>query len=137
MSENPTELLMAAARQLRSRHGAALAPWQVTPAQARALRLVCRLDAPRPSELARRLRIAPRSATEVIDALQERGLVVREQDAGDRRAICIRPTPEGEAMNREIDAARREAADAFLAVLAPADRAELDRILAILVDQPD
>ena len=34
----------------------------------------------RPSVLAERLRIAPRSATEVVDALEARGLVERGPD---------------------------------------------------------
>ena len=66
----------------------------------------------RPSALAEHLHIAARSATEVVDALEARGLVAREPDPDDRRATLVRPTP---------------AADAELA--------EVDRVLRILVDQ--
>ena len=70
----------------------ALADWEVTPGQARALRVLAGADGMRPSALADALRIAPRSATEVVDALEERGWVRREPDATDRRATRLVPT---------------------------------------------
>ncbi|MEX0429554.1 MarR family winged helix-turn-helix transcriptional regulator [Nocardioides sp. DS6] len=128
------DLLMTAARALRRRYGATLARWDVTPGQARALRLVVAADDPlRLSELAELLRIVPRSATEVVDALESRGLVVRRPDPADRRATCVLATSEGERLAVLIEDARATEADAFLAVLPADDRAELDRILEKLV----
>lgn len=128
------DLLMTAARALRRRFGATLARWDVSPGQARALRLVVAVDAPqRLSELAERLRIVPRSATEVVDALESRGLVARRPDPADRRATCVVATAEGERLAVLIEDARSREADAFLAVLPAADRAELRRILEKLV----
>ena len=71
------ELLMRATRGLRRRWAAALEPWDLSPHHARALHVVGDLGAPRLGTVAERLRIAPRSATEVVDALEERGLVER------------------------------------------------------------
>ena len=51
----------------------------------------------RPGALAEHLRIAPRSATEVVDDLQERGLVERAPDPADRRATLVRLTEAGAA----------------------------------------
>jgi DNA-binding MarR family transcriptional regulator len=42
------------------------------------------------SELSEHLHIAPRSATEVVDALESRGLVRRRPDPDDRRATWSR-----------------------------------------------
>ena len=89
------DLLMRAARTLRRRWRDVLAPWDLSPHHARALGVVTRRDGVRLTDLAEALHIAPRSATEVADGLQERGLVERTPDPGDRRAVILRPTDEG------------------------------------------
>lgn len=133
--EETAELLMAAARDLRRRFGAATARWGITPSQSRALRIVLATDEPiRLSALAERLRIAPRSATEVVDGLEGHGLVARQPDPADRRAVCVVATEEGVRLDRKIDRARQEAADEFLAVLPDSDRESLRKILVRLTD---
>src|SRR3954464_8953511 len=89
------DLLMRAARTLRRRFGEVLTPWELSPHQARALRVGSSRDGVRLSERAEALRIAPRSATEVADGLQERGLVERAPDPTDRRAVGLTPTAAG------------------------------------------
>ncbi len=128
------DLLMRVARTQRRRWRDALAPWDLSPHQARALAVVCQGDGVRLSDLAERLRIAPRSATEVADALQERGLVERTPDPGDRRAVLLRPTGEGRRIRGEIDAARAADSAELYARLSPADRSALARILRVLGD---
>ena len=96
MGDEPTgelgELLMRVARAQRRRWREALAPWDLSPHQARALRVISEHDGVRLSDLAEALHIAPRSATEVADGLQQRGLVERTPDPGDRRAVLLRLT---------------------------------------------
>jgi DNA-binding MarR family transcriptional regulator len=128
------DLLMRAARTLRRRWRAVLAPWDLSPHQARALGVVGRRDGVRLSDLADSLHIAPRSATEVADGLQERGLIERTPDPGDRRAVLVRPTDEGRRIRAEIDAARSADAAVLFARLPAADRAELARLLRTLAD---
>src|ERR687893_3262501 len=89
------ELLMRAARGQRRRWREALAPWDLSPHHARALRVVTDRTGTRLSDLAEALHIAPRSATEVADALQARGLVERTPDPTDRRGGGVTPTPGG------------------------------------------
>ncbi len=135
MSENTGDLLMTTARSLRRRYGAALAKWEITPSQSRALRIVCELESARLSVLAERLHIAPRSATEVVDALETRGLVTRIDDLYDRRATCVVPSPEGLRLRTVMDETRHQETERFLAVLSAADRQELRRILSLLGDE--
>ncbi|OIJ26690.1 MarR family transcriptional regulator [Nocardioides luteus] len=126
---------MAAARDLRRRFGAATARWGITPSQSRALRIVLAADDPiRLSALAERLHIVPRSATEVVDGLEGHGLVARQPDPADRRAVCVVATEEGVRLGRKIDRARQEAADEFLAVLPDGERESLRQILVRLTD---
>ena len=128
------DLLMRAARTLRRRFGAVLAPWDLSPHQARALRVVSAGGGVRLSELAEALRIAPRSATEVADGLQERGLVDRTADPSDRRAVVLTATAAGRQVQREVDDARAADSAELFARLSTADRAELARILRSLTD---
>jgi DNA-binding MarR family transcriptional regulator len=129
-----SELLMRVARAQRRRWLDALAPWDLSPHHARALTVVCERDGVRLSDLAEALRIAPRSATEVADGLQERGLVERTPDPGDRRAVILRPTDEGRRIRGEIGAARAADSSELFARLSPDDRDALARILRTLAD---
>jgi DNA-binding MarR family transcriptional regulator len=128
------DLLMRVARAQRRRFGEVLAPWDLSPHQARALFVICQGDGVRLTDLAERLRIAPRSATEVADGLQERGLVERTPDPGDRRAVLVRPTEDGRRVHREIAAARKADSAQLYARLSEDDRATLARILRTLTD---
>ena len=128
------DLLMRAARTLRRRWRDVLAPWDLSPHQARALGVVGRRDGVRLTDLAEALHIAPRSATEVADGLQERGLVERTPDPGDRRAVLLRPTEEGRRIRAEIDVARTADSAELFARLPVADRTTLARILRTLAD---
>lgn len=83
-------------------------------------------------ELAERLRIAPRSATEVVDGLEERGLVERKPDPADRRATLVALTAHGEDVAAGIRAARASGAGSVFARLPAPDRAELARLLDAL-----
>jgi DNA-binding MarR family transcriptional regulator len=123
------DLFWGVARQLR--HGArdTLERWSVTPGQARALAVLTRHGLIRLSVLSEHLRIAPRSTTEVVDALEEAGLVERRPDPHDRRATLVAVTDRGADVAQQIHAARRVAASRFFAVLGAADRAQLVRIL--------
>ncbi|MER7441299.1 MarR family winged helix-turn-helix transcriptional regulator [Micromonospora avicenniae] len=126
------EAFWKVARLLRHRTRAALAPWDVSPSQARALGVLARHGVLRPGALAEHLRIAPRSATEVVDDLQRRGLVERRPDPNDRRATLVALTAEGVRTSTAIRATRQAEADRLFAELTPGDRDDLARILRTL-----
>jgi DNA-binding MarR family transcriptional regulator len=88
----------------------------------------------RVSHLARHLGIAPRSATEVADALESAGLLTRSPDPTDRRAVLLALTERGRHTVTQVRNRRRAAADAAVARLSTADRAELRRLLEALLD---
>jgi DNA-binding MarR family transcriptional regulator len=132
--ESLADALGAVARQLRDKSAETLAPWDITPAHLRALRTLSRHGTMRLSELSDRLQIAPRSATEVVDALQARDLVRRRADPGDRRATLVEVTEHGVGVLAEIRATRGTEAGRIFGRLSVADRADLARILAKLRD---
>ncbi|XVU20731.1 MarR family winged helix-turn-helix transcriptional regulator [Actinoplanes sp. CA-054009] len=133
--ESLSEAFWAVARRLRHRTKVALEPWDLSPSQGRAMNVLARHGDLRLSSLAEHLRIAPRSATEVVDDLQQRGLVERRPDPADRRAVLVTLTPHGTAVNTEIQAARQAASAWLFAALDPADRQDLSRVLEKLRDE--
>ena len=135
--ETLAEAFWSVARRLRHTTHDTVTPFGITPGQARALGVLGRHGGMRLSDLAYHLRIAPRSATEVIDALEERGLVKRSPDPADRRATLVSLTSEGEQLGRAVRTARRAQAEAFFGRLGSGDRDALTRILRSLrADQP-
>ncbi|MGR6320470.1 MarR family transcriptional regulator [Micromonospora soli] len=132
--ESLAETFWAVARRLRHQSKRTLEPWEINPGHARALAVLMRHGAVRPSVLAEHLGIAPRSATEVVDGLEERGLVERRPDPVDRRATLVAPTAEGRRVGEAIRVARAAEAERFFGALDADDRAELTRILRRLRD---
>ena len=94
------------ARRLRQEAGGGLSP-----TLSAALASIERHGPLTPSELAARERVQRPTATRLIAGLEERGLVGRTADPGDRRSSLIAVTPDGEALLREL----RTRKDVFLA----------------------
>jgi DNA-binding MarR family transcriptional regulator len=131
-----SEAFWSVARRLREVSQETLAPFEITPAHLRALRALNRHGTMRLSELSDHLHIAPRSTTEVVDALQSRGLVQRRPDPGDRRATLVGVTEHGADVLAAIRAARGTEAGRVFGRLSLSDRAELARILGQLRTDP-
>jgi DNA-binding MarR family transcriptional regulator len=127
------DLVHRLTRRLRRAQAEQLAPLGLTPAQERAMRMIARNEEPpRMTEIAERLGIVPRSLTTVIDALEEDGLVRREVDPRNRRAILLHLTDRGTAVRDELREARRRAAEDLFAPLSDADRETLGGLLSRL-----
>jgi DNA-binding MarR family transcriptional regulator len=131
--ESTGELLARSARHLRRIWADTAAPFDLSPHQVRALRVIG--EAPlRPGALAERLHIAPRSATEVVDSLVEASLVDRAPDPNDRRAVTLAISDHGRHTLDAVLAERDIVVDEWLGHLQPTDRAELHRLLVLLND---
>ena len=119
----------------RLRHGARqrLAPLGLTPGQGRALSVLERAGGPmRMAALAEALRVVPRSATGVVEGLEELGLVRRETDPANRRSVLVDLTDAGRGTLEELAQARRETAEELFGALAPDDQRRLLTLLAAL-----
>ena len=125
------ELLLGAARALRRTWSSGLGP-DLSPHDARALRVIGHHGPTRLGVVADHLRIAPRSATDVVDRLESRGLVERAPDPDDRRAMTVRLTEPGRVALGEVDASRRQGAAQFFGGLSARERVQLARMLARL-----
>jgi DNA-binding MarR family transcriptional regulator len=129
------DLLGTVARRLRAASLSSLSAWDVTPSQMRAVRVLTKHGTMRSSDLAGHLHIAPRSATEVVDALSEKGLVSRAPDPSDRRATLVALTEAGVALSDEVRRARGVESERMFERLSSADRDHLARILRTLTEE--
>lgn len=88
----------------------------------------------KPSALARSGMLSPAGMTHRLDLLERAGFVERRPDPDDRRSTLVVLTRTGEA--KAIEAARAHvAAEAeLLDALGPSDRADLRRLLEMLLD---
>jgi DNA-binding MarR family transcriptional regulator len=130
------EAVRSVAHQLRRISVESLARWEVSPSQARALRVVTQHGAIRPTELSEHLHIAPRSATEVVDFLEAKGLVERRPDPQDRRATLVAVTDHGVEIGKAIRSAQGAETERLFDRLGTTDRDHLARILRKLRTEP-
>lgn len=130
------DAMTRAIKRIRRRTSERLEPYGITPGQGRALRTLAHVPgcegpdrAMRLSDLADRLHIAPRSATTVVDALEEAGLVERTPDPADRRAVRIVLTEAGRSAVERIGQVRHEVALEYFGPVSPDEQEALLRAL--------
>lgn len=137
-SEDVMSQLRQVMHRMRRHAMAALEPYGLTPHQSRAFLTISRADTSEPmrlKDLADRLHIAPRSATEVVDALELRGLVTRAPAPDDRRAVTLSVTAAGERVAVQVRAAQAD--QPMLEALTGDERAEFSRLLQKLTARQD
>lgn len=131
-------------RRVRRQARPVLAPLGLTPAQVRALHELGRA-APghggvdpgvRMGALAAALDVVPRSATDVVEALEALGLVARGPDPSDGRAVVVALTSAGRDLLHELADRRRDAAVEALGHLTADELRTLHDLLARALD-PD
>jgi DNA-binding MarR family transcriptional regulator len=131
------ELVRNVARALRRRTVNLVEPYGLTAHQYRAMRLIAygtrdsgKVVTPlRISDIAERMRIVARSATDVIDDLEDKGLVVRSPHPTDRRSIVVELTPAGREILDHVEEQGRQDARQFFGRLDAAERRDLTRLL--------
>ena len=74
---------------------------------------------------ARELHLAPNSVSTLVNQLTDLGMLIREIDPGDRRAIRLYPAEEATKRLAEWRTARAELVGAGIADLSPTDRAAI------------
>lgn len=128
------DLFLQASRTIRGRWRDSLIPAGVTPHQSRVLSILGRANETgmRNSQLAERLHIAARSTTEVVDQLEEKQLIVRTPDPGDRRATLITLSGKGRTLLGELSVLRKAGMDSYFDKLNVQDQRELARLLNTL-----
>lgn len=117
----------------RRRWARLLAERDLTPHQYGMLMTLHEHGASGQQRLSELIGIDPRNAVPVVDALAERGLLVREVDPTDRRRRVLTLTESGRDMVHELTKTGAEIEADFLRALDPADQQELHRMLLTLL----
>src|SRR5690606_22012 len=81
------------------------------------------------TDLARAAELNPGAMTRLLDRLEAKGLISRENDPGDRRAWRIQLTPEGRQVWRDMSRCAQRVRDHALAGLDEAERVQFFRLL--------
>lgn len=97
-ADHPTRQCLLIAKDLRTGLDRDFAPFGLTGQQASVLVHCIRLKGTGPSRLAAEVGTDTAGITGLIDQLEKKGLVKRQANSEDRRAVNVEPTPEGRAL---------------------------------------
>lgn len=131
----PAFLLAQIGAHASARFADLLAPMGLSPAHAGLMRMIAVCSGGSQQEVAGRLKMFPSRLVALIDELQERGLVERAPNPGDRRTHALRLTPEGQRTLDTIADIGCAHQDALLAALTPAERDKLSSLLQKVVSE--
>ena len=90
-----------------------------------------------PSELARRLAVARRTATLYVDILARHGWAAREAHPEDRRMVLARLTPEGYELLEHVGASYQQRLAALLGEMSPLQAERLRQLLSLIPTDRD
>ena len=96
-------LVGKASQSISKRTRAALAPYDITPAQYAVLWVLWKRDGQSAAEIGTRLRIDSATATGLVDRLEGAGLIERRAHPSDRRVHLLFLTPEGRALQAPLE----------------------------------
>ena len=112
-----------------------LAPLQLAPPHAGILHVLRRADGLSQQALGEKLRVFPSRLVELLDGLEERGLLERRASPTDRRRHALYLTEKGREMLRRIDRVAGEHQGALCAALTGPERAQLAALLRRIADE--
>jgi len=114
------------------RFGERAAALDFTRPQAGLLRLISREPGQSQQAVARRLGTPPSRLVALVDGLEQRGLIERRRNPGDRRNYALHLTAAGEQAMAALSQATLEHEQAISAPLTQAERAQLSKLLGKL-----
>jgi DNA-binding MarR family transcriptional regulator len=88
-------------------------------------------------ELGEQLGIDRTTMVELIDELEQQGVVVRRRNATDRRSYALVLTTKGRAVQKRASKAFDDAADEFFGALKPSERKQLSDMMRRLITTAD
>ncbi len=116
-------------RLFRRRFDRAAQPLGLTRAQWLCLGRLARFPGVTQRELAELMDVAPITLSRIVTRLERDGLIARRADPADRRVWRLYLTAEAEPLILKLSALARQLEEEILAVLTPAERAQLKDML--------
>jgi DNA-binding MarR family transcriptional regulator len=134
-ADSPAFLLAQVGAHAAAKFAERLSAIDLSPPHAGILRFVNAAGGISQQALAGRLRILPSRLVALIDQLEERGMVERRADPGDRRSYALHLTDKGRDTMKAIGRVARDHQDALLAALSTEERDCLASLLRRVADQ--
>lgn len=132
--------LFDAAARMRKQRQEPPAPKGITPAEMYAIMAVSRLEGEgrkvRSGDIAKCGQATPSAVSQTLKSLEEKGLITRQRDKGDSRAVTVHLTEDGRAFSARGRELHEQMIDEVLTYLGPEDAEHLVRIVERLVDFP-
>jgi len=136
LADRAGALLTIAARTGQELAGKRLAPMGLTVRLCGVLILLAKGPISQ-QELGEQLGIDRTTIVELIDELEQRGVVVRRRNSADRRSYALVLTPKGRAFQKRALKAFEDAADEFFDALKPSERQLLSDMMRRLIVAAD
>jgi len=127
-------LLAQVGAHAAARFAERLAPLRLSPPHAGILRALAKSAGSSQQELASMLKIHSSRLVGLLDELETRGFVKRQENADDRRTYALHLTDEGQAILGEIGRIAKEHQDLLLASLGKEEREQLADLLQQIAD---
>lgn len=132
--------LFDAAARMRKQRKEPPAPEGVTPAEMYAIMAVSRLEGEgrkvRSGDIAKCGQATPSAVSQTLKSLEEKGLITRQRDKGDSRAVTVHLTEDGRAFSARGRELHEQMIDEVLTYLGPEDAEHLVRIVERLAYFP-
>lgn len=132
--------LFNAAARMRKQRQEPPTPKGITPAEMYAIMAVSRLEGEgrkvRSGDIAKCGQATPSAVSQTLKSLEEKGLITRQRDKGDSRAVTVHLTEDGRAFSARGRELHEQMIDEVLTYLGPEDAEHLVRIVERLVDLP-
>lgn len=132
--------LFDAAARMRKQRQEPPTPKGITPAEMYAMMAVSRLEGEgrkvRSGDIAKCGQATPSAVSQTLKSLEEKGLITRQRDKGDSRAVTVHLTENGRAFSARGRELHEQMIDEVLTYLGPEDAEHLVRIVERLVDFP-
>lgn len=129
-----------AAARMRKQRLEPPAPKGVTPAEMYAIMAVSRLEGEgrkvRSGDIAEYGHATPSAVSQTLKSLEEKGLITRQRDKGDSRAVTVHLTDDGRAFSARGREVHEQMIDGVLTYLGPEDAEHFVRIVERLADFP-
>jgi DNA-binding MarR family transcriptional regulator len=130
------EVLVGAWHTFTRRASARFSQHGLSAARVRVIVALGRGEKLRMGVLAEQLSVTGRTITALIDALEAEGIVAREPDPRDRRALRLALTDEGKRVLRKIRKLQQEVSEEVFTTFSPTQRAELAALLRLFTQGP-
>lgn len=132
--------LFDAAARMRKQRQEPPTPKGITPAEMYAMMAVSRLEGEgrkvRSGDIAKCGQATPSAVSQTLKSLEEKGLITRQRDKGDSRAVTVHLTEDGRAFSARGRELHEQMIDEVLTYLGPEDAEHLVRIVERLIDFP-